>query len=1200
MKRMPAFLLACVMLLSLTGSVFAADTGLWTAKIPETSNETDLFSVYTGKAPDVKESKTTAYKADGMFYCSFVDVTADGPGTGMGTFDLATGKASGLPYGFKNYIYAGAYVWEEDGGAFYGVHYEDSRFVLSRFDDMEYNDYTTVSNAPEQMLAMTTDYAHNVVYALGLSYNLYVVDVENGTFTQCSTLSGYDSSPLVMAADDAGVIYTITMAGSFCAIDVNSGLCTKVGDTGILPGYIQCMTYDYNTNELYWFYFTEEGRSGICTVDRTSGEVDVLYTFDGVEVLCAYTVPAHIDLPTESQEITGITLNSTYVSLLGGETVQLSALVKPLDKYVADRSVTWSVDDKTIAVVSESGLVRGIGNGVAIVTATTSDGNFRAECGVSVESVERRYGALNIALNTVDSGEEGWYAYRTNDSNPFTTKVDRDSGAIYAIPGVQGTMNALSWVENAFPIHMPGGSTVSFDYMVSSKPYVNGLMLSVNGEDVFFAYGEQDWTAYTYTVPYSGDYTFRWTFLRDVWGSPDTGGLDNIVYDIAESTDELSGITLSPEEIKLAPAAKFALNVAYDPVNTETLGVKYTSDDPSVASVNSAGLVVARSNGTATVTATTLDGKYSSSVKVIVSDAKEIPEMNFKKIAVDNEYDAVLGGEGSEYVKHNGTVKSAVGYQIDMSYGDGVVFSVAPGANPPSDTVIMVFDKDFNQVAFNDNDKDSGTNYSKLKFVPIEDGTYYVVVTTAAGFEYDGGEVRVIVEDYDPVHVNSISTPDALTVGQGKYMMLDVKLQPEDNDYPQVKYESSDESIVTVDEKGTIYGAALGQAEVTATTLDGNHSAKTTVTVEKYENPEPDGMVYTYLYTDMTREMPQGFMKYDPTSGEFEFLKEDSSYYYSGMYYDGTLYAYTLTNNENSYTINYVMMDPVNFTLQTVQAVSGNLIPVDMTYDYSTNTVYGTALNVDLQTNSFVTVDLNTGAVNEITRFSTVVLNIEATTEGDMYAICSDGGLYKLDKETGDLSFIISMTIVTNYISAMTYDHHNKLMYWFPLSGSDYTSYAIAFDPETGDLEIKDPTGSVEMTCGFTYYNRETEEPEMHTVEFLGMKHELIATVTVEHGKAAEAPEMTHPDGVPFGFWDSDFSNVVSDMTVQGYYMSDVNMNAEIDSGDATLILRGVVGAMTLNDEQSRLADVNANENIDAADATIVLRYIVGIGWTAK
>lgn len=77
----------------------------------------------------------------------------------------------------------------------------------------------------------------------------------------------------------------------------------------------------------------------------------------------------------------GITMDSTlYVHL--GEVKQLIARTLPLD--ITDDRIIYSCSDTTIATVSDEGLVKGISRGSCVITATSVDGGFNAQCLVSV------------------------------------------------------------------------------------------------------------------------------------------------------------------------------------------------------------------------------------------------------------------------------------------------------------------------------------------------------------------------------------------------------------------------------------------------------------------------------------------------------------------------------------------------------------------------------------------------------------------------------------------------------------------------------------------------------------------------------------------------------------------------------------------------------------------------------------------------
>ena len=80
--------------------------------------------------------------------------------------------------------------------------------------------------------------------------------------------------------------------------------------------------------------------------------------------------------------VTGITLDKTEASMIvGGETLTLTATVAPDD--AADKTVTWTSSDETVATVTD-GVVTAVAAGTATITVTTTDGAKTATCTVTV------------------------------------------------------------------------------------------------------------------------------------------------------------------------------------------------------------------------------------------------------------------------------------------------------------------------------------------------------------------------------------------------------------------------------------------------------------------------------------------------------------------------------------------------------------------------------------------------------------------------------------------------------------------------------------------------------------------------------------------------------------------------------------------------------------------------------------------------
>lgn len=92
--------------------------------------------------------------------------------------------------------------------------------------------------------------------------------------------------------------------------------------------------------------------------------------------------------------VTGVTLDKTTLTLLEGETWDLVATVEP--DNAENKDLTWSVDDESILSVDQNGKVMGLLEGSAKVIVTTEDGNFKAECTVTVEAEIIPPSAVNI------------------------------------------------------------------------------------------------------------------------------------------------------------------------------------------------------------------------------------------------------------------------------------------------------------------------------------------------------------------------------------------------------------------------------------------------------------------------------------------------------------------------------------------------------------------------------------------------------------------------------------------------------------------------------------------------------------------------------------------------------------------------------------------------------------------------------------
>ena len=87
-----------------------------------------------------------------------------------------------------------------------------------------------------------------------------------------------------------------------------------------------------------------------------------------------------------SVAVTGVTLNKSKMSLVWEESETLIATIAPAN--AANKGVTWSSSNPSVASVDENGKVTAVAAGKATITVTTLDGGYTAACAVTVTSDE--------------------------------------------------------------------------------------------------------------------------------------------------------------------------------------------------------------------------------------------------------------------------------------------------------------------------------------------------------------------------------------------------------------------------------------------------------------------------------------------------------------------------------------------------------------------------------------------------------------------------------------------------------------------------------------------------------------------------------------------------------------------------------------------------------------------------------------------
>ena len=147
-----------------------------------------------------------------------------------------------------------------------------------------------------------------------------------------------------------------------------------------------------------------------------------------------------------------ITLNKTSATLVKGDSLQLKATVTPAD--AADGNVTWKTSNSRYLTVSNTGLVKAVAAGTAIITASTGDGSLSAICTIKVVNpytIKFNKAATKATLSTTSKKVipgnaigtlptpkyagyyfQGWYTAKTGGTKVTVSTKPAKSMTLYA------------------------------------------------------------------------------------------------------------------------------------------------------------------------------------------------------------------------------------------------------------------------------------------------------------------------------------------------------------------------------------------------------------------------------------------------------------------------------------------------------------------------------------------------------------------------------------------------------------------------------------------------------------------------------------------------------------------------------------------------------------------------------------------------
>jgi uncharacterized protein YjdB len=343
--------------------------------------------------------------------------------------------------------------------------------------------------------------------------------------------------------------------------------------------------------------------------------------------------------------VTGVSVSPTTATVGLGSTQQLNATISPAN--ATNQNVTWTSSNTAAATVNASGLVTAVASGTTTITVKTVDGNKIATAAITVAAIPVSSVAVSPTSASLYAGNTQQLTASISPANATNKNVTwsssntaiatvNASGLVTAVSAGTANITATTQDENktasaAITVNPNTNFTVYFYkpsnwgtgikiYYWSALPA--GVLANATWPGVNMTDSGNGWYSYTFTNVTSTNLIFNDGTNQTADLSRNKNGwfMNNVWYDSNPGTGvAVTSVTLSPTTASLNVGGTQQLTPTVLPANATNKSVIYSSNNTAVATVNTAGLITAVTNGTATITVATVDGNKTSTCVVTVS-----------------------------------------------------------------------------------------------------------------------------------------------------------------------------------------------------------------------------------------------------------------------------------------------------------------------------------------------------------------------------------------------------------------------------------------------------------------------------------------------------------------------------------------------------------------------------------------------------
>ena len=337
-----------------------------------------------------------------------------------------------------------------------------------------------------------------------------------------------------------------------------------------------------------------------------------------------------------------MTVTPSRIEIIEGGSAALSARVSP--EAASDRAVAWSSSDRSVVTVDKTGTVQGLKPGTATVTATAEGKSGTCAVTVKAKAVNVTEVTLDRTELTLTEGETGTLTATVRPDNADNRKVtwSSDKTEIATVDGA-GRVTAVKAGEAVVTVTTEdGGKTATCKVTVKAKA-VNVTEVSLDKTELTLTEGETETLTATVRPDNADNRKVTWssdkTEIATVDGdgrvtavkageavvtvtTEDGGKTATCKVTVKAKAVPVTGVEVNPWAVTLSVRGTSKLSYTIRPADATNQNVKWESESPSVATVDSEGNVKGVAAGTAKICVTTEDGGFKSYCTVTVKKAE--------------------------------------------------------------------------------------------------------------------------------------------------------------------------------------------------------------------------------------------------------------------------------------------------------------------------------------------------------------------------------------------------------------------------------------------------------------------------------------------------------------------------------------------------------------------------------------------------